>query len=530
MDLKAHSILDKSNLKVKRSSSCQIQADKSTDLKLTLENHQSQFSTPDCNISGCAIPIQLSSSVRHLSSNRNYFAQSPVSQALPSSALQSIRLLLNSSALNTLKSSSLMFSDKDATLPEEESEFENSPNDRILLPPDLNSEFSSIMENKDAFDSNEFDPIEHINITFTNEQSLSTIDTVLEKMKEQIFCMEKELRDLVRSQTNSGQMSKETLEHVENSIRILVTKIAQIKESAKQSEIMVHEITRDIKSLDQSKKNLTISVTVLKRLRLLVAAVEQMRVMGSKHQYLECCQLIQVIQQLLVYFKQYRTVHRISTLYESVLNSQTDLKRQIMREFEGAFSSGVLKTQYTQLGEACAVINVMEPEAKKQLIDWYCDLQLKDYRGIFRNNPEVAGLDNVGRRHAWLKRLLKLYDEEHASLFPLEWRVAEFLCDKFCQDTRKDLSEVLAKSDNNMDVKLMLQSLQSTIEFEQKLDRRFNSQGLVSSFEESDERQSEEQLTPINFNEGKRSDVYKFSKSMSEAFEPYLRHHISAED
>ena len=80
------------------------------------------------------------------------------------------------------------------------------------------------------------------------------------------------------------------------------------------------------------------------------------------------------------------------------------------------------------------------------MINWYCDMQLKDYRTIFKNNPEVrfkmdkqkqaAGLDALSRRFSWLKRLLKTFDDDHAGAFPNHWFIAEYLCEKFCLDTR----------------------------------------------------------------------------------------------
>ncbi|TPX37830.1 hypothetical protein SeLEV6574_g07855 [Synchytrium endobioticum] len=106
---------------------------------------------------------------------------------------------------------------------------------------------------------------------------------------------------------------------------------------------------------------------------------------------------------------------------------------------------------------------------------WYTDLLLKDYRNIFRNSTDVGGLDNVSRRYAWLKRILKTYDDEHSQIFPMSWNVAEALCDKFCLETKKDLESVLIKLGATVDSKIMLQALQQTIDFESKLGMRFGS-------------------------------------------------------
>ena len=109
------------------------------------------------------------------------------------------------------------------------------------------------------------------------------------------------------------------------------------------------------------------------------------------------------------------------------------------------------------------------------MIDWFCLYQLKDYFGIFRSNPEVAGLMDISRRFSWVKRLLKNFDEHHANLFPEHWRMAENLMERFCIETRNDLSQVLLKDENekNFDTKIMLAAFQLTREFEMKVNGRF---------------------------------------------------------
>jgi hypothetical protein len=52
----------------------------------------------------------------------------------------------------------------------------------------------------------------------------------------------------------------------------LFGRIKEIKQKAELSEMMVQEITRDIKSLDNAKKNLTGSITTLNHLKMLVVS------------------------------------------------------------------------------------------------------------------------------------------------------------------------------------------------------------------------------------------------------------------
>ncbi|TPX58681.1 hypothetical protein PhCBS80983_g02968 [Powellomyces hirtus] len=393
---------------------------------------------------------------------------------------------------------------------------EETKHETIRLSPELDHAISSILETKDPLDSSTFDPVEYINLMFPTEEELNAVDPVLLKLRRKINAMDKEMRELVRSQTDAGDRGHKEVEETQAAIKELFNSIKQIKEQAAASEQMVQEITRDIKSLDHAKKNLTSSVTVLRRLQMLVSAAEQLRVMAGVKQYMEVAQLVQVINQLLAHFKSYRGVSQIATLLDNVIQLQQDIRKQLFRDFEGGFVGGSLRSQIGLLSDACLVINVLEGDARKGLVDWYCDIHLKDYRNIFRMNPEVAGLGDVSRRYAWLKRLLKTYDEEHAVIFPPEWKVAEMLCDAFCQDTRRDLSDALVKADHSMDVKLMLQALQTTMDFEGKLDKRFGKRNL-----------EEEGLAP---EDGQPSKTSKFYKIISSVFDPYLRHYIEMED
>jgi hypothetical protein len=63
-------------------------------------------------------------------------------------------------------------------------------------------------------------------------------------------------------------------------------------------------------------------------------------------------------------------------------------------------------------------------------------LELVNYRQIFRPMEEVSQLDNISRRYAFLKRILKVCDDEHAEIFPATWAVSGRVCQKFCEYTK----------------------------------------------------------------------------------------------
>jgi hypothetical protein len=75
--------------------------------------------------------------------------------------------------------------------------------------------------------------------------------------------------------------------------------------------------------------------------------------------------------------------------------------------------------------------------------------------------------------------------------------------------TSDDLKEVLAKKQQQIDVKELLKSLHLTIEFENQLSKRFSQQSK---------------------NDDTHRLPFKFEKSISSVFEPYLGLYIEAED
>lgn len=49
---------------------------------------------------------------------------------------------------------------------------------------------------------------------------------------------------------------------------------------------------------------------------------------------------------------------------------------------------------------------------------------------------EVAWLDKIDRRYAWIKRQLVDYEEKYGRMFPREWYMTERIAVEFCHVTR----------------------------------------------------------------------------------------------
>ncbi|KAI8148076.1 Vps53-like protein [Fennellomyces sp. T-0311] len=372
---------------------------------------------------------------------------------------------------------------------------------------DLEHRVLRILKVKSPLDSPDLNPTDYINRLFPNEQSLSSLDTVLHKLEAKTDELSVEAERLTGSQSESQTGAAEELDNAKKAIQELFQKIQDIKLKAAQSESMVQEITQDVKSLDYAKRHLTHSVTVLKRLQMLVTAVDQLETMSRNKQYKESAQLLEAVIQLMQHFKSYKGVQQISELSDRITKLQKDLDSCVLREFEHGFQKdGTLTGQTWLLHDACLVATALGEKTKEKIIKRYVDLQLSDYRQIFRNAEEVSQIDNISRRYAWLKRLLKTLDEKHADIFPPQWCVTARVCEQFCNYTRSDMEQVLGASPQP-DVKELLHALQLTIEFEAQLTKRY------------------EKLSKIGVDR-----QFNFTKSISSSFQPYLWVYIDAED
>ena len=92
--------------------------------------------------------------------------------------------------------------------------------------------------------------------------------------------------------------------------------------------------------------------------------------------------------------------------------------------------------QTSQITDACAVVDVLGPDVRIQLVERYVALELKEYRRIFRASDEAGHLDNIARRFAWFRRLLTSHETEIGRVFPAEWQVGWWLFAKFVSITR----------------------------------------------------------------------------------------------
>ena len=386
------------------------------------------------------------------------------------------------------------------------------------------------------------DPVHVINVLFPTEQSFAQLPTHQKRLQSKLYHIDTRLHQLIHQPSVSpdsavpvgpGQSpairtsssignglgastQSLALTGIDSALKSLHTNIVDIKSKAQQAEQTVQYITKDIKSLDRAKRNLVDCMKLLRRLQMLVSALDQLRGAMQRKQYQEMSSLVQVVSQLMDQFKTYKSIAQISQVLSYAQQCLTDLKRMVLSDFECAFTTqGKFIGNPDLLRDACWVIDMMQSEVKTQLMDWYLELQLREYRAIFANNDEVGGLDALHRRFGWFRKCLGSYDEEHAVFFPVTWYVGELLSERFCGITRSDLTTVLERVRMGLDSKTLIKALQATLEFETSISGHFKQKATAYA------RASKEAAghKPANF-EGKVTSV----------FEPFMYIYIETED
>ncbi|BFZ53589.1 Vacuolar protein sorting-associated protein 53 [Savitreella phatthalungensis] len=315
--------------------------------------------------------------------------------------------------------------------------------------------------------SGDFDVVDALDALFDTDTAWELAPRVIGRIERHDLQLARELHALQLSGTKRRQERTAEIERLRQSAHDLAAKLEALRARAREVESRTTAMTGPIASLDTAKRNLTATITLVKRLQMLSTAIFQLQKLSRSKKYGEAASLLSAVIQLMSHFRSYRSVPQIATLSQSVADLQRQLLENVSSEFETCFSEGLSSSTTGLLSQACQLVDVLGDGPRERITTWYINAQLREYRGVFRASEEAASLDNISRRYAWLKRILKQFDLEHSKVFPESWRMLDQLVAAAAQGTKEDLADTLAT--HPPDIKIMLQALHETADFERWL-------------------------------------------------------------
>ncbi|KAJ1646785.1 Vacuolar protein sorting-associated protein 53 [Coemansia asiatica] len=361
---------------------------------------------------------------------------------------------------------------------------------------------------------------QHIDSMFPDEASLEGIEVVADNMRRRLSTLHESMHTLLRAQSANAGHQQQSIEATRAAIDDLYQRISEMRTKARTSERTVLDITQDIKALDFAKRNLTQTTTTMRRLQMLIAAVRQLRQFKTQKRWGEAAAVAQAISGLTEGFSGFERVRPIASLLADAQGLQKETAALAAAEVERGFDAQGLLTGDTQaMRAACECVQALG--AHDRVIGFYCKLQMRAYSAIFQLNDDVSQLENVSRRYAWLRRILRNYAETHAAVFPDSWRVSEQLSRRFAEATRDQLGELMATREA-VGAEQLMAALADTLAFETQCNKKF---GIVAA-KGSDNSDAPDKLSVY---ETSGEPTVSFVGSISCAFEPYMAIFIRGE-
>ena len=334
-----------------------------------------------------------------------------------------------------------------------------------------------------------FDPIDFLNQHYETEQSLSQqLPALRESVSRRTEILNDRISNALQRQSETAESTQRHVASAKASTIELQNRILLIQEKAAASEKAVLEITANMKKLDCAKQSLSRTITTLKRLHMLVHAVEQLRqtatatstTTASLPDYKTASHLVDAVQQLFQHFDAYTAkVQPMRILYNKVQEYKQELKQSVTTAFR-VKSLGPEKTRQLQGLEpnedAVEALqqqySIVTPETMKggvllvdaltmrqQFIHDFCQDQLGDYLKEFEPHSPVAkqpekrissfkkvvdegpepvnakaSLDQIQQRYTWfLQGPLQSIEKQLPAVFPPSWNLQASLTKMFLQ-------------------------------------------------------------------------------------------------
>ncbi|PFH35419.1 Vps53 family protein [Besnoitia besnoiti] len=190
--------------------------------------------------------------------------------------------------------------------------------------------------------------IQQLNEEFPTLESLASLDAKIASLQAYLRALDKDILVAVREQARrsssasfapaSAASAPVSLDAFRARVKALSSSFHAMRAKTEASDRKVAKICWDLQRLALAKKNLTLSISSLKRLVMLVTALDKLRVAGKNRKYAEAAQLLLAINNLVGTFEPYRDrVERIGLLLSEKELLCRSLQQQLIEDYQAVF-------------------------------------------------------------------------------------------------------------------------------------------------------------------------------------------------
>lgn len=235
-----------------------------------------------------------------------------------------------------------------------------------------------------------------------------------------------------------------------------------------------------------------------------------MQLLANEHQYREVANLLDAVKQFMSHFEKYKHIpvisdlnKRIASIHRSLISHIRIIFKEVAEKIDTVADTEILLADLPggvrTLADACSVIDALGHQVRREFFEDFVRSQLVSYDNLFGHGKQHFALDQVERRWAWFKRLLKYIDSKFATIFPSHWRLPLRLCLEFVERTKMHLILLLTEEENNdqSDVQQLVKALQSALRFEQEMAERFNLLHELKQSRENEELAARQRVTEL---------------------------------
>ncbi|KAJ2080719.1 Vacuolar protein sorting-associated protein 53 [Coemansia sp. RSA 988] len=331
------------------------------------------------------------------------------------------------------------------------------------------SSSSSSSSEIQTLDSTDFSAARYVDELLPNAAALADVVAVRTHIAQKRAAAQQTVERRQRAAADSGRQTEGVAEATA-AIATLHGRITAMRGAAQRAERMVFDMTQDIKALDAAKRNVAVAAATAQQLQQLAAATAQLRDECEQQRLGDAAATVATIDGLrkaVAGLRRVRAVEVLARAAEAQQRTAGDVAvAAVQRAFDAqgrpvAGAAGAAR-------DACRCSEAAGERAR--VVDWYCGEQLRAYGALFP--ADVAAVEHVARRYAWLRRILRNAADDHPQVFPADWRMPAQVARRFAVATRAALDAAVGAG-AQADASTLTTAIGETRAFETQCDQRF---------------------------------------------------------